>query len=106
MKKSRRHPGHRKADTFDPQSETLVEHQKLRVWDLYVERDPKLSYFPASWKIEEYAEMFNDLHYLRRTIRDVGTVAWPYCLFSLCPHVSSCVSIPGLRAVSRATPRP
>lgn len=72
-----------KGGTFDPQNGTLVEHHKLGVWDFYVERDAKLSYFPASWKIEEYAGIFNDLPYLWRTIRDVGAVAWPLLLLYL-----------------------
>jgi hypothetical protein len=96
MKKNYRHPRNGKEDTFDPQSETLVEHQKLGVWDLYVERDPKLSYLPASWKVEEYAEMFNDLHYLWRTIRDVGKVAWPLLLLYVAITLMS-TSLPALK---------
>jgi hypothetical protein len=77
MKMNRRYSKNRKGSTFDPQTGTLVEHHELGVWDLYIERDRRLSYFPSSWRIEEYAGLFNDLPYLWRTIRDVGTVAWP-----------------------------
>jgi hypothetical protein len=77
MKKNRRRPKRRNGSTFDPQDQSLVEHRKLGVWDLYVERDPNLSYFPTSWRIEKYTGLLNDLPYLSRTIRDVGAVAWP-----------------------------
>jgi hypothetical protein len=77
MKKNRRRPKRRSGSTFDPQDQSLVEHRKLGVWDLYVERDPNLSYFPTSWRVEKYTGLFNDLPYLSRTIRDVGAVAWP-----------------------------
>ncbi|KAH9164213.1 HlyB/MsbA family ABC transporter [Lactarius sanguifluus] len=84
MKKNRRRSRKGKGATFDPQNETLVEHRQLGVWDLYIERDPKLSLFPILWKIEEYVGMWNDLPYLLRTIRDVGTIAWPLLLLYVC----------------------
>jgi len=77
MKRSRRRSKKGKSTTFDSQNETLVEHRKLGVWDLYVERDPKLSYFPTSWRIEEYAGILSDLPYLWRAIRDITALAWP-----------------------------
>jgi hypothetical protein len=80
MGRNRRRSRKATGTSFDPQDETLVEHRKLGVWDLYVERDPNLSYFPTSWRIEKYAELLNDLPYLSRTIRDVGSVAWPLLL--------------------------
>ena len=80
MKKNRRRSRRGKGSAFDPQNETLVEYRKLGVWDLYTERDHKLSLFPTWWKIEEYVGMWNDLPYLWRTICDVGTVAWPLLL--------------------------
>jgi hypothetical protein len=49
----------------------------------------------------------SDVHRMSRFVLLVlPLLCVPYCLFSLCPHVLSCVSIPGLRVVSRATPRP
>jgi hypothetical protein len=67
-----------KRAAFDPQNRTLVEHRQFGIWDLYIERrDPKLSYFPSSWGVEQYAGLLNDLPYLWRTVRDVGAVAWP-----------------------------
>lgn len=77
MKKESRHSKGRKKAAFDPQSRTLVEHRRFGVWDIYVERNPKLSYIPTSWRIEQYAGLLNDLPYLWRTVRDVGAVAWP-----------------------------
>ena len=80
MGKARRYSKKENGVAFDPQNGTPVEHRQFGVWDLYVDRDPKLSYFPASWKIEEYSRLFNDLPYLWRTVRDVGAVAWPLLL--------------------------
>jgi hypothetical protein len=80
MSKGRRYSNKGKAVAFDPQNETHVEHRQFGVWDLYVERDPKLSYLPTSWRIEEYSRLLNDLPYLWRTVRDVGAVAWPLLL--------------------------
>ncbi len=77
MRKDRRFSKEGKGAAFDPQNRTLVEHRQFGVWDLYIERDPKLSYFPTSWRIEQYVGLLNDLPYLWRTIRDVGSVAWP-----------------------------
>jgi hypothetical protein len=62
---------------FEPKKGKVIEHTKYGVWDLYQERDRSLSYLPTSLKIEAYREMWNDLPYLWRTIRDLCTVAWP-----------------------------
>ncbi|KAI0267129.1 HlyB/MsbA family ABC transporter [Gloeopeniophorella convolvens] len=75
--KQRRNRGTKKSGSFNPQDEENVKHRKLGVWDFYVERDPKLSYFPTSWKLEEYVGILNDLPYLWKTLYDVGTVSWP-----------------------------
>lgn len=97
MRKNRRRSRRGRSGTFDPQDEKLVEHRKLGVWDLYVERDPKLSYFPTSWRVEEYIGMSNDLPYLWRTIRDVGAVAWPllflYVAFALIKSLVPAMSL-------------
>ena len=52
------------------------EHIKLGVWDLYVMRSRLLRYLPTPWKIEEYKQIWEDIPYLRRTVRDMSTVAW------------------------------
>lgn len=80
MRNDNRYSKQGKGVAFDPQNQTPVEHRQFGVWDLYIERNPKLSYFPTSWRLEEYARLFNDIPYLWRTIRDVGTVAWPLLL--------------------------
>ncbi|KAF8494576.1 HlyB/MsbA family ABC transporter [Russula emetica] len=77
MRKGSCHSKKGKRAASDPQNRTLVEHHQFGVWDLYIERDPKLSYIPTSWRIEQYAGLLNDLPYLWRTVRDVGAVAWP-----------------------------
>lgn len=67
----------KKKDVFDPDNRKAIEHRKLGVWDLYVERDKLLSYFPTSWKIESYVGMRNDIPYLCRALRDMRAIAWP-----------------------------
>ena len=77
MRKSRRYSKKRKGVAFDQQNQTPVEHHQFGVWDLYIERDPKLSYFPKSWRIGEYSGLLNDLPYLWRTVCDLRAVTWP-----------------------------
>ncbi|KAH9993933.1 HlyB/MsbA family ABC transporter [Russula vinacea] len=73
-------------------SENGKGHHQFGVWDYYIERNPKLSYFPTSWRIEEYARLLNDLPYLWRTIWDVGVVAWPLlCLYVAIALIKSLV---------------
>jgi hypothetical protein len=62
---------------FEPRKGKVIQHTKIGVWDLYQERDRLLSYFPTSLKLDAYAEMWNDLPYLWRTIGDLFSVAWP-----------------------------
>jgi len=80
MRKGHRYSKEGKGIESGPQNRTPVEHRQFGVWDLYIERDPKLSYFPTSWRIEKYAGLLNDIPYLWRTVRDVGVVAWPLLL--------------------------
>jgi hypothetical protein len=77
MRKGSRDSKKGKRSAFDPQNRTLVEHRQFGVWDLYIQRDPKLSYIPTWWRFEKYAGLLNDLPYLWRAVRDVGAVAWP-----------------------------
>jgi hypothetical protein len=53
------------------------EHIELGVWDLYIMRTRLSQYLPTSRKIEEYAQIWKDIPYLRRTLCDMSTVAWP-----------------------------
>ena len=53
------------------------EHINLGVWDLYVKRTRFLQYLPTSRKIEEYAQIWKDIQYLWRTLREMSTVALP-----------------------------
>ena len=80
MRKSRRYSKKRKGVAFEQQNQTPVELRQFGVWDLYIERDPKLFYFPKSWRIGEYSEFLNDLQYLWRTVCDLGSVTWPLLL--------------------------
>ena len=69
--------GSENGSEFDPLHESLFEHIKLGVWDLYIKRTRLLRYLPTSRKIEEYARVWKDAPYLWRTLRDMSTVAWP-----------------------------
>ena len=51
------------------------EHIQLGVWDLYIMRTQLLRYLPTPWKIEEYAQIWNDIPYLRRAVLDMS-IAW------------------------------
>ena len=64
-------------EAFEPRDGKVIEHRKLGVWDLYIERDKLLSYLPASLKIDVYVGMWKDIPYLWRTIRDICTISWP-----------------------------
>ena len=68
---------------FDPLNESLVEHIKLGVWDVYIMRTRLSKYLPTSWKIEEYARIWEDVPYLWKTLCDMSTVAGPLLLLYL-----------------------
>ena len=70
------------------------EHIKLGVWDLYIMRTRLLWYLPTSRKLEEYTQIWKDIPYLRRTVRDMSAVAWP--------HMSSYLAITVARSLTPA----
>jgi hypothetical protein len=71
------------------------EHIELGVWDLYVLRTPLSRYLPTSRKIEEYAQIWKEVPYLRRTLCDMSTVAWPFLSLYLVLTLAKCL-IPAL----------
>lgn len=86
---------------FDPFNDRLVEHLKLGVWDVYVLRVRLSQYLPTSWKIEEYAQILEDMPYFWRTLRDIGNVAWPLLLLYLVVTLAkSLIPVLGLWCVS------
>ena len=69
---------------FDPLDESLFKHINLGVWDFYIMRIRRLSwYLPTSWKIEEYARIWKDVPYLWRTLHETSRAAWPLLLLYL-----------------------
>ena len=72
---------------FDLLDESLFEHTKMGVWDLYIMRARLSRYVPTFRKIEEYARIWRDLGkdvpYLWRTLHDISAVAWPLLLLYL-----------------------
>ncbi|EJF60391.1 hypothetical protein DICSQDRAFT_162011 [Dichomitus squalens LYAD-421 SS1] len=66
---------------FDPNDTRRVRHTKIGVWDLYEEREPKLSRIPGSVKLERYLELLEGLPYVWRMIKDVINI--PTCAFLL-----------------------
>ncbi|KAI0321903.1 HlyB/MsbA family ABC transporter [Amylostereum chailletii] len=80
----RRRRQNRNKGSFDPNDAANIQHHSIGVWDLYVQRDPKLSWIPQSWKVEEYAELLNDAPYLWRTVQDISPTCWqPLVLYGL-----------------------
>lgn len=76
-KKSRgRNPG-----TFNPKDTAQVKHTRLGVWDLYKQKFPKIARVPGSWwAFERRLEVFNDLPYVWRMLKDVASLksCWTY----------------------------
>jgi hypothetical protein len=89
-------------DQNDPEAKSkfdlnLFEHIKLGVWDLYIMRTPLSRYLPTSRKMEEYRQIWKDIPYLRRTIRDMSTVARPllssYLVITLAKSLTPALSL-------------
>ncbi|THH16785.1 hypothetical protein EW146_g3903 [Bondarzewia mesenterica] len=77
----RRRAGRRAGNgTFDINDSSKVEHHKIGVWDLYVERKRRklLAFVPRSWllNMESYVGVLNDLPYFGRLMKDVGETCW------------------------------
>ena len=70
------------------------EHIQLGVWDLYIMRTRRMLWFPTSQKVEESTQIWKDIPYLRRTVRDMSTVAWP--------HMSSYLAITVAKSLTPA----
>ena len=70
------------------------EHIQLGVWDLYIMRTRRMLWFPTLQKIEESTQIWKDIPYLRRTVRDMSTVAWP--------HMSAYLAITVARSLTPA----
>ena len=81
--------------TFDPNDARQVKHQKIGVWDFYVQqesRGTKQPLFPVAALVESYADIINDLPYLWRTVRDVGRSTWDvFALYIVMSFVQSLV---------------
>jgi hypothetical protein len=70
-------PRRRRRGTFNP-DDASIEHQKIGVWDLYVQHDPLrmawLGWFGRWQRFEDRAEALNDLKYLWRAMYDLRGV--------------------------------
>jgi hypothetical protein len=67
MRKSRR----AEHGTFDPNDAKNVKHRRIGVWDLYEQRYPNIAHVPGSWSLERRLEIFNDLPYVWRMLKDI-----------------------------------
>ena len=61
MGRGRRRGGVPRKGTFNPEEDTNIEHHKVGVWDLYVQRDTGPNVFTSRWPwLEDRAELFNN----------------------------------------------
>lgn len=52
--------------TFNPEEDPSIEHHKIGVWDLYVQRDSGAKAFTNRWTwLEDRAELFNNMRCVR-----------------------------------------
>lgn len=68
---------------FNPDDASNVKHSKVGVWDLYEEVQAKPKWMPWGEKLEELYEMKQNIPFLWRMIRDIGSLrsCW-FLLFS------------------------
>ncbi|VDB88528.1 unnamed protein product [Peniophora sp. CBMAI 1063] len=58
--------------TFNPEEDPSIEHHKIGVWDLYVQRDEGAKILTSRWTwLEDRAELLNNWRYLWRAIHDL-----------------------------------
>ncbi|KAI0638773.1 P-loop containing nucleoside triphosphate hydrolase protein [Trametes polyzona] len=67
--------------TFKPDDARCVKHTRYGVWDLYEEIQTPFLLFPGAAMLEQFAEVFKCLPYVRRMLKDV--FALPYCAILL-----------------------
>ncbi|KAG6831639.1 hypothetical protein H0H92_008716 [Tricholoma furcatifolium] len=98
--------------TFDPNDTKNVKHSQIGVWDLYEEIQPELSHLPGSSRLEPYLELAQNLPYVWRMLKDIGSIraCWFHlalylliqCTLSLIPAVSLWYSAQLLNVVQTA----
>lgn len=60
--------------TFNPSDEQNVKHTRIGVWDLYEEVLPQFTNFPGASRFSRYFQMANDMPYIWRMIKDIGSI--------------------------------
>ncbi|KAG6874168.1 hypothetical protein C0995_005586 [Termitomyces sp. Mi166 len=97
---------------FDPSDTKNVKHSRIGVWDLYEEIQPELAHVPGSSRLEPYFEIAQNLPYVWRMLRDIGSIraCWFHlvlylifeCIASLIPAISLWYSAQLLKIVQSA----
>ncbi|KAG6885030.1 hypothetical protein C0993_006446 [Termitomyces sp. T159_Od127] len=98
--------------SFDPSDTRNVKHSRIGVWDLYEEIQPELAHVPGSSRLEPYLEIAQNLPYVLRMLKDIGSIraCWFYlalyliveCIASLIPAISLWYSAQLLKIVQSA----
>lgn len=96
MRKSRRrgHASHVGKGKFDPEDAKNIKHTRIGVWDLYEEKHPTLARIPGSSRFETYLEMWNNVPFIWRMIRDLSSIraCWfPFGLYLVVELLSAFV---------------
>ncbi|KAG6919464.1 hypothetical protein DXG01_005723 [Tephrocybe rancida] len=97
---------------FDPSDTKNVKQSRVGVWDLYEEIQPELAHIPGSSRLEPYIEIKQNLPYVWRMLKDIGSIraCWFHlalyliveCIASLIPAVSLWYSAQLLKIVQSA----
>lgn len=59
---------------FNPEDNVRVKHTRIGVWDLYEEKEPELANVPASSPLERILALKQNLPYLWRMVKDIGSI--------------------------------
>lgn len=72
---------------FDPDDDLKVKHTRVGVWDFYEERIPAFTnWIPGSDWIEPYVQMWKDLPFFWRMLKDLKDL--PNCFILLLVYIA------------------
>ncbi|TFK76612.1 P-loop containing nucleoside triphosphate hydrolase protein [Pluteus cervinus] len=74
MHKRRRQRLSDRKGTFDPADAEHVKHTRVGVWDLYEEVGPVAAKLPGASSYERWVQVKNDLPYVWRMLKDLGSI--------------------------------
>lgn len=88
-----------KKGIFNPEDTTRVKHTRIGVWDLYEGKTPELEHIPGSSKLEGFLQFKDNLPYVWRMLKDIGSLrsCWIllilYCIIDILVSFIPAVSI-------------